>query len=417
MLRNLVCLIVILGIGFALGCPSGVAVAQDSEVGETKDVDAVVTAWDAYQKGKEAYQATRKQLVADHKAGKISTDDANDKLKEAQEVFLPLQDAFLGSMEKADWKAYAGDAHREMLDLGLYLLGLKHTKDGAYASSAKAYEAQLEMCPDSEHSLEIRYQRLPQALVAAGELENALIRAGELVESAGDDEKPLLMVALGDLRAASGDVGAAVMTYKGVLELTGEETLQRNDPRRGAQGLASNRLLYVGRPARDFAGATWVGAEAKSISDLKGSIVVFHHCEIASLSSRQAMRRHDDIYKHNKDRQLVVVGLTCDRGRGFKPSDRDDLSKGEVIRDIAQEAYAEHISEFRELADISYPFVLAPVLQILAHDFQKSPGWAVVNREGVVVLKTQGEGNQCMMEACVDALLAKDNAEGDEKDK
>ncbi|MCB9896071.1 MAG: redoxin family protein [Planctomycetes bacterium] len=380
--------------------------AKAAEAADEK-ADAVVDAWKAYNEANETYNETYKKIVADYNAKKVSLEDARAQIKAAEELMEPSKKAFIAAVRTAEWKNYSGEDHAEMLESGLFLLGQDANDAEKPEDAIKAFEALLELCPSSKYCSAVQSYYLPGAYIDAGQLAKAVERVGAFAEKADDKAKPSLLVKLGDLQAATGDTDAAVKSYQGALDAIGDKELGARDPLARTKGDATTRKKLVGQTAPNVDSETWIGGEAKSLADMKGKVVIIDFWATWCPPCRGAMPGLDEIYKEHKEEGVVAIGLTHYYKSGFLPTDSSDLQKGERVDNIAEEDYVAHVTEFKKLADISYPFVIGKDDDFKNYGITGIPQMVVVDKEGKVALLVVGGGNEKLVGACVKALLEK----------
>jgi thiol-disulfide isomerase/thioredoxin len=380
--------------------------APETRIDDAKE-DAVVTAYKAYETAKADYDAKYKTINEDYRAKKVSLEDARAAVAKAAEELKPSETAFTDALAKAEWKKYATDEHRPMLDTGLFMIAQEQHEAKEYAKAADTYLALLEYVPESNSGTYIRSYFLPGALVEAGKLDKALEVVKGFTTSAPEKERPALMVKYGDLLAANGDTENAIKQYQAALDAIGDGELAKNDPRARTKSDAETRKSMVGQPAPNIDSKSWVGGEAKSLADLKGHVVFLDFWATWCSPCRAAMPGIDAIYKARKDQKVIALGVTRYYKNGFLPTDSSNLSKGESVKDIKEEEYIDHVTKFKEISGLSYPFVIGGEADFTNYGIRGIPQMVIVDREGKVAMIVVGSGNDKLVETCVDNLMKK----------
>jgi thiol-disulfide isomerase/thioredoxin len=389
--------------------PQADLVRAEGEDDATKD--PVLAAWEAYKTARADANQQRTAALAEYRkvnSKEGATDEekqaAMAKYREASEAAAKAlegpESAFYDQLSKVKIEQYA--EHTDMLETGL--MGLANKKrEEAPAEAAALYEELLKYCGSSRTATAVRTHYLPAALAGTGDLDKAIKRCNELIADVDDQNKPNLLIRIGDYSAASGDLKAAVKAYeKGLSMCEGE--LERGDPRINAKRYLELRAKLTGKDAPNVDSKTWLGGEARSLADLKGNVVIIDFWATWCGPCRVAMPGIDKIYKENKDKGVIAIGLTRFYANGFLPDDSSNLSKGESVRGITEETYVDHLQEFKKRSGLSYPFVVGQKEDFDAYGVTGIPTMAIVNKEGKIAMIVVGSGNDALIEACVNNL-------------
>jgi thiol-disulfide isomerase/thioredoxin len=404
----------------ALFAIAAVFVAAPAMVGaEEGDAakDAVVKAWEAYKTAQDDYDAKQAPImeayykVQDNEAstdeekkaaGKKANEAVGELRKESGKALGELRKAFTDEFAKVTDHARYADSP-DMLAHGLRGQAAMKTRTNP-DEAAKLYDLILKYCPKTDAADDVRSRIIPERFEKNGDFEGALKRSRELLEETGDKYKPALYINIGDYSAALGDAKAASKAYASGLALC-EGDLAWNDPRRNTKRYVAIRAKFTGNDAPNVDSKTWLGGEAKSLADMKGSVVIIDFWATWCGPCRAAMPGIDKIYKENKDRGVVAIGLTRFYASGFMPNDSSNLNKGEPVKGITEETYLDHLKLFKERSSLSYPFVVGVEQDFKNYGVQGIPTMAIVNKEGKVAMIVVGSGNDALIETCVKNLL------------
>lgn len=209
-------------------------------------------------KGEEAQKAALEKYQA-------VVDEQNAKVEDARDVFV-------AAFDKADVDGWDVAAHAEVVEMGLLMSGsLRQEKDPKGA--VHCYEKLLEKLPKSRLAGVVRSNYLPNALMMTGDYEAAQVRVEALVKEADENQKPGLMTTLGDIKAVKGDLEGAQKTYAEALKLIPDK-LEKNDVRASARRYLEPRLALIGKPAPEINSKHWLGAEARPLSAMRGTVLL-----------------------------------------------------------------------------------------------------------------------------------------------
>lgn len=386
--------------------------------------DSVTKAWDAYQAVQKELRAKIDAINAENKKVQDNADASDDDKKAAtakaradsravngdyREKLTAARTAFNTEFAKADYTKYTSNA--EMLETGLSGL-VQSTRAEKPAESIKYMEALLKHCPTSNTAKAVRGWMLPAAIANTGDFAAAIKRGRELLAEVEENGKPGLLVRIGDYAAGSGDVKAATASYDEALKLIGDKGTERTDPLFRARNDAETRKKMIGNDAPNIDSKVWIGGEAKSLAALKGNVVVIDFWATWCGPCRAAMPGLDHIYKENKDKGVIALGVTRFYDYGFLPADSSNLNKGESFArgTIKEEDFNAHVTTFKERSGLSYPFVIGKADDFKAYGVSGIPHMAIIDKAGKVAMIVVGSGNDAVIATCVKNLMGADAA-------
>jgi hypothetical protein len=197
--------------------------------------------------------------------------------KQAGTMEWKAEQAFIPVFRDSDWSRWSGAEHADMLRDGLNLTAIEAVESDPVLA-VRAWELLVKEFPDSNEAAYAKSTWLPIALPAMGDTGLALKRIGELLEQAGEVDKPGLRMAIGDVYAMQGEFEKAQAEYAGVvadIEAAGE--LEKYDRRASVKRYAELRVALIGKPAPEVDSKMWFGGESRKLSDLKGTVVVLDY--------------------------------------------------------------------------------------------------------------------------------------------
>ena len=356
--------------------------------------DALVTAMKLVTEARTRESNAR--TVEERKAAAKAKEEAGQK---ASDLLQDTRKQFADALAKADWDEFKGDEYAEMLDSGLVQVGLD-ALEGDPALAVRAFEYELGHFPGSSSYGTVAGEYLPWAYATALEPDQAYVKTSALLENASASVKASIELWLGDIKAMAGDYEEARKHYGSVEVLAdGDKSKAR------LVAYAKARGELIGKPAPEI-DATWFGADSKKLSELQGRVVVLDFWATWCAPCRYAMVGLDELAKENPE--VTVLGVTKKFDHGFLPEDAGQMhvkfSRGEVVRDIAPDNYADHLKTFRERSGIGYPFALAKDEEVAGYDINAWPTMYVVDKQGRIAFATVGGNKELLLKKVVARL-------------
>lgn len=243
-----------------------------------------VEAWTALQ----AAQA-ESQTLRDAVSGLFQKMETEEGKAAAREVFMTAlkrggalvtaaEKDFRESFDASDWEQWDKPEYADLFRTGLDL-SARHALDTDPKKALKTYELLVKHFPDSAEGNYAKSTWLPIALPAAGDYDHALKRLEELHDQVEGADKFKIRMAGGDTLCIKGDTEAALEVYKKAIEdidaaATGDQAV---DPYSRERRYLELRVNLIGKPAPEVDSKHWFGAEARKLSDLKGTVVVLDY--------------------------------------------------------------------------------------------------------------------------------------------
>ncbi len=346
--------------------------------------------------------AALQEAVAKATPGKAPV--SRDAAMAAQAAQLGFRDAF----GRSDWDAFDAEKDAELVQNGLVLFGTGSLESRDGAGAVRAFEALVTRFPTNDMAQGLGGALLPLAYGAAGELTKGVTRGTELAEKAGEQTKGGILVSVGDLLAASGDVQGALATWQAVLDGAPKNLDPRKDPRAAAGADAELRVSIVGKPVPELDSKAWLGGEPVALSALRGEVVVLDFWATWCPPCRAVMHDLNALHEQHRDAGLVVLGVTSAYPRGFlpRPGTTDPARDGESVQGLDAATFPAHLAQFRENVGVSYPFVTAKQEEIAAFGVRALPTLFVLDRDGKVAFVKVGSGDDSLVRHTVERLLA-----------
>jgi hypothetical protein len=252
------------------------------ETGE-KPADPTLETWAALQQAREDAQTLKQafngmfQKMKTEEGKQAARAVFREVYKQAGNMVNVKESTFREAFAASDWSKWEGAEHADMLRDGLNLTA-REAIERDPKLSVKAWELLVKKFPDSNEAAYAMSTWLPIALPATGELDAALKRMAELHGQVRDMDKPGVRMAIGDVYCMKGDFEKAHAEFQGVLDdIKAAGKLEKYDRRKSVQRYAKLRLDLVGKPAPEVDSKTWIGGEAKKLSDFKGTVVVLDY--------------------------------------------------------------------------------------------------------------------------------------------
>jgi tetratricopeptide (TPR) repeat protein len=159
-----------------------------------------------------------------------------------------------------------------LLETGILVLADEKSEKDIKAA-IDLYEKFLVKLPKSRSATFVKTYYLPNALMGSGDLDAAATRIEKLVKEVDEQAQPGLNIFLGDIKAIKGDAEGAQKIYGEALKSIPEK-LEKNDARASAKRYLEVKVALVGKPAPEINSETWLGAKARPLSALKGTVVL-----------------------------------------------------------------------------------------------------------------------------------------------
>lgn len=257
---------------------------ETEETGETQSpADSVLDAWDGLQTAE-----AENQKLRDAVSGLFQKMETDEGKAAAREVFMTAlkkggtmvweaENAFREAFDESDWSKWEGEEHAELFKRGLGL-SARYAIDHEPKHALAAWEKLIEKFPDSGEADYARTTWLPIALPAAGDYEHALKRLRELKDEVEEASRPGMRMAIGDVYAMQGEFEKARAEYQGALDdIAKVGEFEKYDRRLSVRRYCKLRVALIGKEAPEVDSKTWIGGEAKKLSDLHGQVVVLDY--------------------------------------------------------------------------------------------------------------------------------------------
>ncbi|MEZ6035908.1 MAG: TlpA disulfide reductase family protein [Planctomycetota bacterium] len=344
----------------------------------------------------ESMQNEYQKLLQEFRGLERGSDEQKAAMAKVTEMRKSMEEPrklFEHSFADADWGKFDATADRELLTAGLMgVAGNLEHPDKAVA----ACRFYLKNYGDDRAADRVRTAMLPNALLANGLGDEARSIVEEGVAAATGVAKARLQLTLGDMHAACGDTEGAAKLYAEAEGNADDKTM----------GYVTLRKELIGKPAPDIRSTTWVGGEAKPLSELKGNVVLVDFWATWCGPCRMVMPALNEMYAAHKDQGLRVIGVTRFYANGYMPADASQMqSGGESVKGITEGDFVQHITDFRDHTGIGYPFVVGAEQDFKNYFVRGIPTLAVVDREGKIALITVGSGSEALLKYAVKQLL------------
>jgi thiol-disulfide isomerase/thioredoxin len=337
---------------------------------------------DAASRARTAPDAEKQEMAA--KIGAL-----RKQVTESQQTFVKLFTA-------SDWQKIDPVADAPMLKYGLPVV-IKDEKTTP-AQNVAACEIFLANFGKEPFSRMVRTTALPNALVAAGRVPDAITRLQKDAESAtGRDKSPFLLM-LGDLHCSLGALSEAAKCYAAVKADANTDS--------GSKLAVELRSALVGKPAPELDCKTWIGGTATPLAKLQGKVVVVNFWASWYPPCRPVIQALDKLALEHKD-DLVVLGVTRFYDHGNLPASAGEIREiGLAVKNIKPEEFPAHIEMFKKNTGVAYAFAIGDEKDFKTFQATNIPLIVVVGKDGVVQFVAAGNGNEALTRATVEHLLA-----------
>ena len=284
----------------------------------------------------------------------------------------------------------------------LLVIGTDHGLNGRQVEATRILQTLLEKFPDSAESKKAGVP-LARAYSEAGQIDKALTLIRKTTDQleAGSIEIREAWMLRGDLHAARGEVLDARRAWSRLID-----DLERygNDAR--ARRNSTVRLSLLGKKAPLLNSSTWFGGDRKTLTQLRGEVVLLDFWATWCGPCRELMPGLDRIHQSHKDQGLNVLGITKPYARGWLPS-KEDPKRGQGINGMDRTAFLMHVSEFRKRFGVSYPFVVTSRSEFDSYGVGGIPMVVLIDRQGTIAWVRVGSGGEGLLETVIGRLLAK----------
>lgn len=384
------------------GAKVGQAQAKEATAKVSPARKSIVAAYEQLQKVQKDARAAQQKLFGEYR--KIMKEDG----RQAAGAFLKKHRAEMNASRKKGSEAQKAYTQLFMAKKGIDLAvkdsgeameaGLSMTAGELFdkdpSEATRYYEALVRNFPDSKMARSALTNRLPACYMRMGQGDKAVATLEKALPGLEGQAKAMAQINLGDYYVAAGNLDKAKQQWQAVVDAGGRTA-----------SYGSIRIDNIGRQAAELHASQWIGGEQKTLADLKGKVVVLDFWATWCGPCRMVMPKLDAIYKANKDKGLVVLGVTKFYANGFLPKSANPADGGESVRDLKEEAYPEHLQAFKDKSGISYPFVIGTQEDFTFYKIRGIPTVAVLDQQGKVAYIGVGSGVDPVVHAVVNHLL------------
>ena len=366
------------------------AVAQDAGLANVRDLHAV------FVKVRAETAAETETLMAEARKQERGSDEQKQTMAKMGELRARsgvAQKALLEAFAKCDWTKLDGATDAAILKDGLPSIARDLEVP---AAAIKAGEFFLAHFGDERMADAIRGNALPMALLSTGQAPAAQKLIEAAVAKATGPQKVTMMLTLGDLHAASGDMAAAQTIYDEADALADDKT----------KSYVTLRKELIGKPAPDIDSKSWIGGEAKPLSAMKGKVVLVDFWATWCGPCRMVMPALNSMYGAHKAHGLEVIGVTHFYANGYMANNKSQMqSGGDSVQGMTEASFPTHVTAFRTNTEIAYPFVIGTEADFKNYMVRGIPTLAVVGKDGNIALITVGSGSEGLLRFAVEKLL------------
>lgn len=358
------------------------------------------------EEGSAAYKAAIEAARTDEEKA-AALDVLMKMYREVGETDKAALALFLDDFDRSDWNAFKTDEDATLLETGLGQSAQRALETDPRAA-VKAWEMLLAKLPRCNSANYVRGTWLPIALPSTGDFEHAIRRLGELLKEVPDDNKPDIMMAIGDTRALTGDYEGAQKEYAEALKLTPETASNKTFAGR-CKPYLEMRSKLIGKTAPEIDTKDWLGADARKLSEHKGQVVLLDFWATWCGPCIASMPGLDDLYKERKEEGLLVLGVTRKYDHGYLAASMQELREGKrggrSEKGLDAEGFAKHLKAFRENTQVSYPFAVATADDMKTYGITGIPTMFVLDRQGVITFVAVGGMREHLLRLAVDRQL------------
>lgn len=295
-----------------------------------------------------------------------------------------LKVAFHRAFAHADWNALHTKDNDELLRLGLSV-ALVNMEEPQVA--VRACQTFLEFYGNEQQANGVRAILLPQALIATRQIDEAERALTAALATRPNQRSQIL---LGDIYAATGRLDEAAAQYTAA----------------GENAQAKTRRQLLGKPAPELASDLWFGDMAQRLSAMRGHTVLLDFFGTWCGPWRMQLPMLSELQRKHADAGLLVVGVTRAFPNGYLPRKPEELvNDGQILSDVSAASLPDHLTRFRSVIDVSYPFAIATEDDFKRFGVTGVPTRMVLDRAGIVTLVLIGGGNEALLQVAVERLV------------
>jgi len=331
------------------------------------------------------------------------------ELQRASRLVEAATDRLRQAFDRGDWNAWRLPQDAVLLEKGLDAAA-RHALEPDPERAVRAWEMLIDKLPRCGAADHARRTWLPIAWPSTGKLEAAAKRIEELTAQVDEQWRYEMRVHLADVHALAGDLAKArAVLEDAVAKLPPLEGLKKYDPAVRAKSYYDLRLALLGNKAPQIDAERWLGAPAQPLSALAGKVVVLDFWATWCQPCRTVMPGLDAMYRELAAHGLVVLGVTRHYPHGFLPNSAADIHTGKSVRDMDEAAFLAHLTEFKKVTGLGYPFVIGTTADFESYKVPGIPTVVVIGKDQTVRYIAVGSCREALIRQAVERCL-------DEKD-